>query len=269
MHIKGYYSLVRFVPDAFRGEGVNLGVLLLCPDQQFLDWRFTTNHQRARRFFRYEADAERLRVLERGLSKRLEEERRNLLDQRRLGDFVSRHQDVLQMTDLRTSAVSDPQAELSRLFSRLVEPEEGAAGIRQAMNAHQVRMYTASKLQAAGVLPKLQTDVELPARYRTSPYRFTFGYQNGGPYKLIHTTSFAYKEPNEGCERALVLLGEIDDVITHQSGHRVAFDVVAAFDPQQPNVQKAVSTAFAEKKVQLWVPEKIDPLIAKVKTEIH
>lgn len=67
MQSKGYYSLVRFVPDAFRGEGVNLGVILLCPGRQFLEWRLTTNHQRARSFFRYDADAARLRTLGRGL----------------------------------------------------------------------------------------------------------------------------------------------------------------------------------------------------------
>ena len=268
METKGYYSIIRFVPDAFREEAVNLGVLLLCPERQFFDWRLTSNHQRARRFFKYEADVERLRVLGRGLAKRLEAQRADLLDPKRLADFIARHHGMLQMTALRTCAVSDPPAELSRLFARLVDQETPPVAAR-GMNAQQVRSFATSRFQQAGVWDKLDKDVEFPARYRPAAYQFAFGYQNGGPYKLIHTSSFVYKDANEACERALVLLGEIDDVRTHQNGRGLDFQVIAAFDDEQPAVREAVSTAFREKEVRLWVPREIDPLIEQVKAEIH
>jgi DUF3037 family protein len=266
METKGYYSVVRFVPDAFRGEGVNLGVILLCPDMCFLEWKLTSNHQRARRFFKYETDVERLRVLGLGLSDRLKQNRAMLLDPARLRDFISRHQDMVQLTELRSITVSDPFAELARLFARLVEPASEVP-TRRLMNAKRVRDLTASKLQSAGLLHRVKQDVEFEARYRTTPYKFSFGYQNG-LYKLIHTTSFASQDANGGCERALVLLAEIDDVMKHQDGHKLEFQVVAE-PPEQPEAQKAVVTAFRDKGIRLWTPDAIDPLVEQVKAEIH
>jgi hypothetical protein len=128
METKGYYSLIRFVPDPFRGEGVNLGVILLCPEGQFLDWRITSNHQRARRFFGHAADVARLELVGRGLANRLQEQRRGLLDPSSFGAFAARHQDMLQLTEPRTCAVQNAQVDLDRLYSRLVEQDEIAAG---------------------------------------------------------------------------------------------------------------------------------------------
>jgi hypothetical protein len=266
METKGYYSVVRFVPDAFRGEGVNLGVILLCPQRQYLEWELTSNHHRARRFFKYDADADRLRVLGRGLAERLKQDRTALLDPARLREFAGRHQDMLQLTDLRTVAVSDPAAELSRLFWRLVEPEAAAVAER-GMNAQQVRVLTASKLRSAGLLDRVDQDVEFEARYRTTPYKFSFGYQNG-LYKLIHTTSFAFKDANESCERAMVLLAEIEDVVKHQDGQKLEFQVMAA-PSAQPDARRAVATAFDEKGVRLWTPDAIDPLVEQVRAELR
>lgn len=37
---KGYYSLVQYCPDRSRMESANLGVVLFCPDLDFLDVKF-------------------------------------------------------------------------------------------------------------------------------------------------------------------------------------------------------------------------------------
>ncbi len=139
METKGYYSIARFVPDAFRGEGVNLGVLLLCPKERYLGWSFTPNHQRARRFFKHEADAGRLKVLSKGLASRLEAERSHLLDPEALRLFAGRQQDAVQLTEPRTCAIVDPSAELLRLYQRLVEPETVETVAATAMNALQTK----------------------------------------------------------------------------------------------------------------------------------
>ena len=267
MGAKGYYSLVRFVPDAFRGEGVNLGVLLLCPSRQFFSWRITKNHRRALRFFQGEADAARLLTLGRGLAKRLKEMQRERFDPERLREFVRRHQDMLQLTEVRSCAVGDPEQDLTRLFSRLVREEEVRDAAR-AMNATQVRVFATEKFEHAGVLDRLKRDVEFEAHYRTTPYHFTFGYQNGGPFKLIHTTSFAHKEPLDACDRAIITIGEIEDVKAHARGKRLDFEVVGAFDPEQQNVHNAISTVFRDKKITLWEPDTIDPLVERVKADL-
>lgn len=268
METKGYYSIVRFVPDAFRGEGVNLGVLLLCPKEGYLHWHFTSNHQRARRFFKYEADASRLKILSKGLASRLEAERSHLLDPEALRLFARRQQDAVQFTELRTCAIVDPAAELLQLYERLVEPETVETVPTAAMNASQVRAYVSKQFENAGVLDRLNKDVEFEARYRTTPYHFDFGYQNG-EHKIIHTASFALKDPNEGCERASILLSEIGDVRKHCNAGPPMFSIVGSFDSEQQEVRRAVSTQFDEKNVRLLVTDQLPSLVDEVRREIH
>ena len=269
MQSKGYYSLVRFVPDAFRGEGVNLGVILLCPGRKFLEWKLTDKYRRARSFFRYDIDAARLRTLGRGLVDRLEQSRREFVDPERLRDFVGRHQDMLQLTALRTCTVGDPAAELNRLFARLVDDETARARLR-ASDPQQVLRFTKSAFEKAGILDRLDQDVPFQGRYRTSPYHFSFGYQNGGPYKLIHTTSFVFQNPDDAFNRAFVVLGQIDDVREHPPpGRELDFEVVGALETVADDARKAIQAAFQDKKVELWEPESIAPLIQRVADELR
>ena len=268
METKGYYSIMRFVPDAFRGEGVNLGVLLLCPKEGYLEWSFTPNHQRARRFFKYEADAHRLKILSKGLASRLEAERSHLLDPDTLRVFAGRQQDAIQLTELRTCAVVDPRAELQRLYQRLVEPETVETVAATAMNAQQVRAYVSKQFDEVGILDRLNKDVEFLARYRTTPYHFDFGYQNGKS-NIIHTASFAFKNPDDGCRRASVLLSEIRDVRDHCNEERPVFSVVGSFDSEQEQVRRAVTTQFDEREVRLVVTDQLPSLVDEVRRELH
>jgi len=48
---KGYFSLVQYCPDVARQEAVNVGVVLLCPEQKFIGVKITPGNQRIRRFF--------------------------------------------------------------------------------------------------------------------------------------------------------------------------------------------------------------------------
>lgn len=267
METKGYYSILRFVPDPFRDEGVNLGVILLCPEHGYVDWRITTNHQRARRFFKYEADPGRLRLLGRDLNQRLERERVSLLSVDYLTTFARRHRDVLQLTEPRTCAVDDPVHDLTTLYSHIVEVEDSSKP-RSALNSQQVRAHVSSRLDADGLLRFMQPDIQLSANYKTRPYSFSFAYQNGAPLSIIEATSFAYKDPEVGCERALILLGEIDDVSTHTDVRAESFSVVGAFHPDQPEVEKAVDLAFRERRVRLYRVEHLDPLVERVKSEL-
>jgi len=269
METRGHYSVVRFVPDAFRGEGVNLGVLLLCPDKQYFQWKLTSRHQRAGRFFQEDADAAQLRALGKGLASRLGKERRALMHPDALRDFIGRHQDMLQLTELRTCALTDPDVELERLFARLVEPSEDKPQSTRGMQTSQVRAIATKTFREAGVIHSLEQDVEIAASYHTSPYRFDFGYQNGGPFHLIRATSFALTDQDHGCDRALLLLGEIYDIRQHHKTPQYEFDIIAAFDTQQPDVRDRVSAAFKDNGVGLWMPEQLESLISRIKSEVQ
>jgi hypothetical protein len=56
--VRGYYSILQFVPDLERSEGANIGVVLFCPERHFLKAQTATGNDRVRRFFGPEQDVE-------------------------------------------------------------------------------------------------------------------------------------------------------------------------------------------------------------------
>jgi hypothetical protein len=118
------YAIIRVVPRVERGEMINVGVILSCPDIQFLDARV-------------ELDESRLLALDETLD--LEATRANLatipmvcrggpesgpvgaLPQRsRFHWLVSPRSTIIQMSPVHTGRTSDPEAALERLLDTMV-----------------------------------------------------------------------------------------------------------------------------------------------------
>lgn len=268
MDTKGYYSLVRFVPDAFRGECVNLGVVLLCPEKRILNWQLANDYRRAGRLFGSDADSQRLRASKHALETRLATERHLLLDPARFHEFALRQQDMMQLTEPRSCAVSDPDAELDRLYERLVETHAPKRAAPEAMNSAQLKRFVTDRFDRAGLLDSIQTEIELPARHRTTPYHFDFGYQNCTAYKLVHTASFALQDPDEGCERAMILIGQIEDVRKNQTDCERTFTVVGTFAASQVEAQRAVTAAFEDRKITLWPSDQVDRVVETIRRDL-
>ena len=120
------YAIIRVVPRVERGEVVNVGVILSCPDADFLDARV-------------EVDAARLLALDPALD--LDAIRAHLstipricqggpeagpigeLPQRqRFHWLVAPRSTVIQMSSVHTGRTSDPGRLLRQLVDRLVKP---------------------------------------------------------------------------------------------------------------------------------------------------
>ena len=118
------YAIVRVVPRVERGEQINVGVILSCPELSFLEARI-------------ELDESRLRVLDETLD--VEAIRTHLAtipfvckggsDAGPIGDLpqrnrfhwlVSPRSTVIQMSPVHTGRTSDPLAALDRLLARMV-----------------------------------------------------------------------------------------------------------------------------------------------------
>jgi len=71
--VKGYYALVQYCPDPSRAEAANVGVLLFCPEREFIDVRTAASNQHIARFFgRDSYDADRLRTVKRFIEDRVQ-----------------------------------------------------------------------------------------------------------------------------------------------------------------------------------------------------
>src|SRR5437867_7804765 len=72
---KGYYSILRYIPDLERGEGANIGVVLFCPDLRFLRVRTARGNDRVRRFFRSsDLDLRRINAFKEAFEERVSSE---------------------------------------------------------------------------------------------------------------------------------------------------------------------------------------------------
>ena len=113
------YAVIRVVPRVDRGECINAGVLLWCRDHEFLGARCSL-------------DAARLAALDpgadvdgitAGLAAVVAMAERTGDDaSRRFGWLTAPRSTVVQPGPVHTGVTADPQAELDRLFARLVLP---------------------------------------------------------------------------------------------------------------------------------------------------
>lgn len=186
------FFLVRYVPDIVRGEGLNIGMFLYSPQEEYLDCLFTDDFRRVRSFHP-QADLDLLR----DLPQHFEDEIRRREDQ--LEDFVLEMQEsysnLVQVTSPRTCLAADPQSELQNLFSRYVGTREAAA---LAQNTRmRIKQRLTDALRRHGVLDHIEK--RIPAAQWTGagdPFTFDYGYRPlevggkpNGHFKFIHALS--------------------------------------------------------------------------------
>lgn len=121
----GFYSIVQFCPDLSRAEAMNVGVVLFCPDANFLQCKLTGSLTRVRKAFgSATGDADRVRAAIAALEGRLTAERKDITSAETLAQFGTRQANSVQLTAPRRVMVEDSRAELRRLFERLVTPQK-------------------------------------------------------------------------------------------------------------------------------------------------
>ena len=113
------YAVVRVVPRVDRGESINAGVLLWCRDREFLGARCALD---VARLAALDPGAD-VEGIEAGLAAVVAVADRVGDDAtRRFGWLTAPRSTVVQPGPVHTGVTSDPQAELDRLFERLVLP---------------------------------------------------------------------------------------------------------------------------------------------------
>ena len=210
------YFLVRYVPDVVKGEFINIGVFLFCPDEQFLDCEFSDDWRRLKRFHP-QADTEFFKLLQtdfddqiKKLKEELEEESRkrkeSVEDQikrreeglrRYVRDMQQSYSNFIQLSAPRACLTPNLRAQLQDLFERHVGvpiPES----TEQDTRVH-IKQRMTDSLSRYGVLEHEWFDKRIPAAQWTAvgdPFAFDFGYKPleragrpNGRLKLIHSVS--------------------------------------------------------------------------------
>ena len=188
------FFLVRYVPDIVRDEGLNIGLFLYSPQDEYLDCLFTDDFRRLRAFHP-QADLKLLRALPEHFAQAIKAREREL--EQFIREMQESYSNLIQVTSPRAVLAADPQAELQALFGRYV-------GVRRAAALEQdTRMRIKQRLKEAlarhGLLETPRFERQIPAAQWThsgDPFTFDYGYRPlqidgrpNGHFKFLHALS--------------------------------------------------------------------------------
>jgi hypothetical protein len=180
------FLLLRYVPDSFKNEFVNIGVLLLARDENFSEVRFTRDWPRVR-CLDPQVDLDMLHQLEEDIRAQVQngiQSRKQLLD--RLQETLSTG---LQLSEPMALLAESPQQDLEELARTYLErpraKRPSKLGARQRIVT---RMQDA--FESAGVWKVLHKEIRA-SKYTHSgdPLKIDCGYQPNGVVRLFHAVA--------------------------------------------------------------------------------
>lgn len=188
------FFLVRYVPDIVRDEGLNIGLFVYSPQDDYLDCLFSDDLRRLRAFHP-QADLKLLRALSEHFAQEIQAREKEL--EQFIQEMQDSYSNLIQVTPPRAVLTADPQAELQALFARYV-------GARRAARFEpDTRMRIKQRLKEAlarhGLLEMPRFEKQIPAAQWThagDPFTFDYGYRPlqidgrpNGHFKFIHVLS--------------------------------------------------------------------------------
>lgn len=188
------FFLVRYVPDIVRDEGLNIGLFLYSPQDEYLDCLFTDDFRRLRAFHP-QADLKLLRALPEHFAQEIKAREKEL--EQFIREMQESYSNLIQVTPPRAVLAADPQAELEALFGRYI-------GARRTVQLERdTRMRIRQRLREAlgrqGLLANPRLEKQIPAAQWThagDPFTFDYGYRPlqiegrpNGHFKFIHALS--------------------------------------------------------------------------------
>jgi hypothetical protein len=118
---EAWFSVVQYVPDLDRGEGVNVGVALFCPDSGRVRVALSETNDAVRtRFAGHDFDDEGLSYAKQSLKRRLE--RATVVTLAAAQEVVDREANELVLSPLRATRCAEEEETLEGLRRALVEP---------------------------------------------------------------------------------------------------------------------------------------------------
>ncbi|HEV2455628.1 MAG TPA: DUF3037 domain-containing protein [Verrucomicrobiae bacterium] len=256
---KGYFSLVQYCPDPARQEAANVGVVLFCPEAQFIRARTAGTISRIRRFFGQGVDGNRhLHGMMKALSSRLEIERSEFKSLDDFEKFVSSRANKIILTQPKPMLVTDPQSDLETLYSELVA--EPAKLITQEASLS-LRMLLDSVLADTALRPYLQKDLEFDIPTLSDKLNIPYAFQNGR-FNLIQPVEFDQHKRgnviNAACKHAIE--GSYIYKNPDPQFGPMQLYVVADFADATLDIAPKVATIFREYNVRMFTSDGLENL---------
>jgi hypothetical protein len=259
---KGYFSLIQYCPDLGRLEAANVGVLLFCPERQFLKALTVRTNGRIRRFFGAEGhDWDRINSFKQGIVERIEREGGNVATLDDLQRFISQRANLIQITPPRSMKVFDPETDLRALF------DEYLGGAKPRPTSKSFRRVLGEKLDAAGLQLKIRRDLRVPVPVLGREIDVPFGYQNGRFNLLTPVRFTAAHSVQSVTASACTLAVEGRSIFDHPDSKLGALQlvVVGKFRPNDRESERLVRRIFDDNQVKLYRTSELPKLIDEIR----
>jgi hypothetical protein len=265
---KGYYSILQYIPDPERAEGVNIGLMLFCPEKNFLKIQISERNGRVRRLFgrrrSSSANLSRLDAFKTAFEERIELEAGRIHTLEDFRAFVNTRANQLRLTDPRPVRVDDPEAELLNLFALLVEEDEpshmpmqrATTAIKRQFN----HLLTAHKLDE---LVQRDVHVELPL---LGQQRYPFGFSNGRP-NVIEPETFELPTQREIIDRTCRVVIEGQDLTKQEKP--IKLNIIGSFKPGQEERVRQVRQMLEDSQIALYTVDEMEKLIKVIAETAH
>jgi hypothetical protein len=259
--VKGYYSVIQYCPDLGRFEAANVGVLLFCPEKQFLRALTSSSNSRIIRFFGSKGhDWARINTFKRGLEDRLQKESPTIKSIDDLQKFIALRANVMQIGPLNPIKVQDPEEDLRRLFEEIVG--EPARPQRQ----QSLRHYVAEKLSAPGLEEKVAHDVRVAVPVLQQEVEIPFGFQNGR-FNLITPVRFGAQDPEQSVARACKYAVEGNSIYDYSdpTWGSMQLVVLGQFRAKDEETPGRVRRVFGDYRVRLIKMDELSILVDEIR----
>jgi len=247
---KGFYCVIQFRPNAFREEGVNVGVVV-GDGARVCVMTARSNEHVKRVFHRQTYDDARLASAKAALARRIEQEVSNIDAMRA---FISKEAGQLAVLDPRPAVVQDVDLECGRFFVDLVTDPPRRK--RRSARLPELQLYFLP------VLPRLESDVTVRIPLIEEPVRMDYVFSNGAR-NFIKGVAFG-PEPSD------------------QAQHWGSHGLLLRKHPEGPMEQRLIvvgklpETAVAvvarileDHQVDFYPLQRVEALVKRVKDEAH
>jgi len=260
------YYLVRYVPHVEREECLNIGLLLYSPGEQLLDCLFTRDFRRVKRFHP-QADLELLRALQEDFEQQIQRHEDDLEGfLRQLQQSLSH---AVQLAPARPILSAEPEAELPKLFQRLVD--SARASTPAADTRMRIKQQLVAAFRRAAVLNDKRLERRIPAERFTQPgdpFYFDFGYRPlmaggkpNGHIKLIHALSL-HRDP----ELAKAVCFTMGQLRAKEPAELTA--IIEAWPKKGDLVAQHSRRLLEDAGIGLWPVADVDAFAATVRREL-
>ncbi len=265
---RGYYSLVQFCPDASRQEAVNVGVVLFCPDVDFLAARLSHNNRRAEKLVgRRNLENKALSAAKRAIEERLVVDRTSFKDISDLEHFINTRANWLRLTPARPVKVFQPAQDLQNLYEELVGRLAGEAKQRDESEWYAPLSEAFAQLHAEG-RARLDLKVEIPVAGIS--VAVPYAYRNGA-VNYVKPHHFPSAEvPAVNAAMRLAMEGDLLQRYAPGNGQSARFIVVSAFDDRvDSNLACRVDKLLEVYGVENIERDQLEEFIQRIMQEAH